>query len=926
MAKSLDEPDVGISCYVSSLSGFRGVLKQRYSDFIVNEVDLDEKIVHLSSFDLPPDCTEVKEEENPPMSGKDYFCAVESFRSLCGDHDAEALKGLLENISSSAEGDIAPVVLSPDSDKSHRAEVHNFFKKNFKFLVTDTVEGSEGASKCVRVRFCSVQGGGGSRRGKKRKDIRASDLKDDMPFDSRGSDNWPENLGKFLRFHLYKENKDTQEALGVIGKMLGVQVTVFKQHAKRLAALNSRLFGIKVGDFCYVREGLVLGQLFGNRFTITLRGVVADSEDSIKEAADGLGRNGFINYYGLQRFGSGSVPTQLIGAALLRGEWKSAANLILDPREGDILKIYSFFLPPSPMLLGYSYTQVSLSLAYNLLCNLVTSFGSLLLPTSMCIVTKVTCGTMQLAGGSKRISQVILGDLVFCKESSAREVAALDISEPEDDCNDLYNCQPATSEEAVPEEKVQSVKTVDSEDLLNGIYTFEDVVLPLPGSRILYPANDIADVYHDMAKKVTVFKQHAKRLAALNSRLFGIKVGDFCYVREGLVLGQLFGNRFTITLRGVVADSEDSIKEAADGLGRNGFINYYGLQRFGSGSVPTQLIGAALLRGEWKSAANLILDPREGDILKIYSFFLPPSPMLLGYSYTQVSLSLAYNLLCNLVTSFGSLLLPTSMCIVTKVTCGTMQLAGGSKRISQVILGDLVFCKESSAREVAALDISEPEDDCNDLYNCQPATSEEAVPEEKVQSVKTVDSEDLLNGIYTFEDVVLPLPGSRILYPANDIADVYHDMAKKDGVSLTESVHSAKELSSYTDDNVPLSETDLDVIRKRRPADLIKEELLANGNSGSQSNDFESQGSVTNHVAKDGSGSESLQVESVCSSDAQPSKLALKLGFTLPASSYATMAIRELLKMSTSVVHEGLYAPLSLVVDGKLGLGMPRGT
>lgn len=45
-----------------------------------------------------------------------------------------------------------------------------------------------------------------------------------------------------------------------------------------------------------------------------------------------------------QRFGSGSVPTHLIGAALLRGEWKSAANLILDPREGDILKIHSLYL------------------------------------------------------------------------------------------------------------------------------------------------------------------------------------------------------------------------------------------------------------------------------------------------------------------------------------------------------------------------------------------------------------------------------------------------------------------------------------------------------------------------------------------------------------------------------------------------------
>lgn len=39
----------------------------------------------------------------------------------------------------------------------------------------------------------------------------------------------------------------------------------------------------------------------------------------------------------LQRFGSGSVATHTVGAALLRGEWKAAANLILQPRDGDIL-------------------------------------------------------------------------------------------------------------------------------------------------------------------------------------------------------------------------------------------------------------------------------------------------------------------------------------------------------------------------------------------------------------------------------------------------------------------------------------------------------------------------------------------------------------------------------------------------------------
>jgi len=89
-------------------------------------------------------------------------------------------------------------------------------------------------------------------------------------------------------------------------------VTLFKVHASRLAALNNKLIGIRVGDFSYVNEGLVLGQLKGNRFAITLRNVVAESDDVIKAAVDGLSKNGFINYYGLQRFGSGSVLLTLL--------------------------------------------------------------------------------------------------------------------------------------------------------------------------------------------------------------------------------------------------------------------------------------------------------------------------------------------------------------------------------------------------------------------------------------------------------------------------------------------------------------------------------------------------------------------------------------------------------------------------------------
>ncbi|EMS59294.1 Putative pseudouridine synthase C1A4.09 [Triticum urartu] len=221
--------------------------------------------------------------------------ALESFRLLCGDADCEALRGFLSRVSE-GDSDVSPIILSPDADKAHRLEVHDFFKRNFIFLVTDTVEHSDGVQRCIRVRLRSGPRGRRNRTGTGSSE--PSGWRDDRPFDSRGSVTWPYHLGKFLRFHLYKENKDTQEALRVIGKMLGLQprsfriagtkdkraittqqVTLFKVHASRLAALNNKLTGIKVGDF---------------------KSVIAESEDMIKVAVDGLIKSGFINYYGLQ--------------------------------------------------------------------------------------------------------------------------------------------------------------------------------------------------------------------------------------------------------------------------------------------------------------------------------------------------------------------------------------------------------------------------------------------------------------------------------------------------------------------------------------------------------------------------------------------------------------------------------------------------
>lgn len=55
------------------------------------------------------------------------------------------------------------------------------------------------------------------------------------------------------------------------------------------------------------------------------------------------------------------------------------------------------------------------------------------------------------------------------------------------------------------------------------------------------------------------------------------------------------------------------------------------------------------------------------------------------------------------------------------------------------------------------------------------------------------------------------------------------------------------------------------------------------------------------YVETPGDEVEFLHDESICTSNSQESQIALKLSFTLPSSCYATMAIRELLKTSTSV-------------------------
>lgn len=113
-------------------------------------------------------------------------------------------------------------------------------------------------------------------------------------------------------------------------------VSIRRRDPAAIVKAAARLPNIHIGNFSFKPEPLKLGHLQGNRFRIALRNVSAD-EDAIDKSLQKFKESGFINYYGLQRFGNhASVPTHEIGRALLKGNFKEACELILKPRENDI--------------------------------------------------------------------------------------------------------------------------------------------------------------------------------------------------------------------------------------------------------------------------------------------------------------------------------------------------------------------------------------------------------------------------------------------------------------------------------------------------------------------------------------------------------------------------------------------------------------
>jgi tRNA pseudouridine13 synthase len=379
---------------------------------------------------------------------------------------------------------------------------------------------------------------------------------------AKGKLGWDELGGEYLHFTLHKENKDTMEVIYFMATQLKFntknfqfagtkdrravtvqRISLYRAQVDRLAGLNKVLRGAKVGDFKYEPTGLSLGDLQGNEFCITLRDCQFPDEEGLDidqkliHAKKLLGiaitafeQKGFINYYGLQRFGSFATSTDAVGIKLLQEDLQGAVKLILSyspsilatargetentkvssddrnralalhmwhtGRAGvkEILDKMPRKFSTESNLIRHLGTQRRGEKIYQrdyqgALNNIQRNMRLMYVHAYQSLVWNTVAGRRWELHGSK----VIEGDLIIMGDG---ETDGKDAEQDVDELGEVI-IQPGADDSAAIDGDFTRARPLSKEEAEGGKYTIEDVVLPLPGWDILYPSNEIGAFYKE---------------------------------------------------------------------------------------------------------------------------------------------------------------------------------------------------------------------------------------------------------------------------------------------------------------------------------------------------------------------------------------------------------------------------------------------
>lgn len=366
--KFLLEKDVGITEYYNDGIGFSCILKHRYSDFLVNEIDYTGKVVWAEKEKEKIDFKSIKEEklknreekkkENNDLTlNEDKLAENELKINNCLNQfklifDKETNLEIFENLNNY----LRDLFIDNPGNNTNKSK-----SNSFKLPYLDNKDDRKKFHEILRHLFS------GKIESETKKDENIiifpnfNENNNNKFNNSRSRTNLPDIINQnYLICTLLKRNSDMNYTINYISKFIhrsnksikfagnkdkrGIttqKISFFKVSKEELIQAQQKTFWDKkfeLSNFEYSENEYRLGLLQGNQFSVCLRFLKeidsnnTSNNDRIKSIVESSIYNlkqGFINYFGMQRFGSGQVPTNIIGKHAIKKEWFEVISLIL---------------------------------------------------------------------------------------------------------------------------------------------------------------------------------------------------------------------------------------------------------------------------------------------------------------------------------------------------------------------------------------------------------------------------------------------------------------------------------------------------------------------------------------------------------------------------------------------------------------------
>jgi len=367
-----------------------------------------------------------------------------------------------------------------------------------------------------------------------------------------------------------------------------------------------------------------------------------------------------------------------------------------------------------------------------------------------------------------------------------------------------------------------------------------------------------------------------------------LRVGTFSYVHEEIALGKLGGNRFDIVLRnvdvGIVGEGKAAaaagrMEAAAAALKERGFVNYFGMQRFGK-YCDTHEVGLAILKGDFESAAGIIMSEKPDEFPKFAEARAKWARRFQGVDSDDKEARGKAERACakNIAGALGRFFLCETSLVhaLSRNPLDYKRAFATIPRHAQLMflhaVQSYVWNKAASYRVRTG--------PANQVKLGDLVLLADNGPGLAGKTVRVLTQEDVESGKYSIFDVVLPLVGSKIQYPENDVNDFIETLMSEQGIAKSHFVHKDSKYSlggDYRKLACRPFDFDFEIKTYKDPTQrLVVTDLMT------------------------------IRGETLTPPQPDDALLGIVVRFTLPPSSYATIALRELMKKPTSRVYQSM--------------------